>query len=84
MGRKPKAPLRGAFTSDKNRALYDTAIRSGWRCQMMGSGHVRCINPATGEGFVLSVTLKGGVNRAYLNNRSAARRAGLDVWSLPE
>jgi len=82
MGKSNKdgPPNRGAFRSTKNRDLFDAAIAAGWMCVMQGNGHVRCTNPLTGDWFDMSTTLSGGSNRAYLNNRSQARRAGLDVW----
>jgi len=60
------------------RALFDAAIAANWTCVVLGNGHVKCTNPATGTWFDMSTTLKGG--RGYKNNRAQARRAGLDVW----
>lgn len=78
--KKGTQPSRAAFASTKNRDLFDAAIAAGWTCVMQGNGHVRCTNPRTGKWFDMSTTMSGGQNRAALNNRSQARRAGLDVW----
>jgi hypothetical protein len=80
VGKSRGTPSRSAFASTKNRELFDAAIAAGWQCWVQGNGHVRCRNPITGNSFTLSTTLKGGENRAALNNRADARRAGLDVW----
>lgn len=69
--------------NDGMRKIVKTARDQGWSVTVDGSGHVRVTNPSTGAWFVVSGSSAGGaMGHTYLNTRTQARKAGLDVTKL--
>lgn len=69
--------------NDRMRKIVKAAKKAGWTLVVDGRGHVRVTNPETGAWFIVSGTSAGSpIGHHYLNTRSAARRAGLDVTNL--